>query len=81
MLFGENIKSGNLRTDFIFVVVYKFLRLWYNWEIGKFVSEKVSKNDWGKSVVKELSDFIQRKNEGIKGFSPSNIWRMKQFYG
>lgn len=39
------------------------------WEIGKYVSGKVSKNEWGKSVVKELSDFIQRKNEGIKGFS------------
>lgn len=50
------------------------------WEIGKFVSEKVNKNEWGKSVVEELSDFIQRKNEGIKGFSASNIWRMKQFY-
>ena len=50
------------------------------WEIGKFVSEKVSKNEWGKSVVKELSDFIQHKNEGIKGFSPQNIWHMKQFY-
>ena len=49
-------------------------------EIGKFVSEKVGKNKWGKSVVKELSDFIQHKNEGIKGFSPQNIWRMKQFY-
>lgn len=50
------------------------------WGIGKFVSEKVSQNEWGKSVVKELSAFIQRKNEGIKGFSPQNIWRMKQFY-
>ena len=50
------------------------------WEIGKYVSEKVSKNERGKSVVKELSDFIQHKNEGIKGFSPQNIWRMKQFY-
>ena len=50
------------------------------WEIGKYVSEKVSKNEWGKSVVKELSDFIQHKNEGIKGFSPQYIWRMKQFY-
>lgn len=43
------------------------------WGIGKFVSEKISKNEWGKSVVKELSDFIQHKNEGIKGFSPQNI--------
>ena len=50
------------------------------WEIGKFVSDKVSKNEWGKSVVKELSEFIQHQNKGIKGFSPQNIWRMKQFY-
>lgn len=50
------------------------------WEIGKFVSNKVSKNEWGKSIVKELSEFIQHQNKGIKGFSPSNIWRMKQFY-
>lgn len=28
------------------------------WEIGKFVSNKVNKNEWGKSVVKQLSDFI-----------------------
>ncbi len=34
----------------------------------------------GKSIVKELSDFIQHKNKGIKGFSLQNIWRMKQFY-
>ena len=52
----------------------------YVWEIGKYVNEKVSKNEWGKSVVNELSDFIQRKNYGINGFSLSNIVRMKQFY-
>lgn len=50
------------------------------WEIGKFVSEKVSKNEWGKFVVKEMTEFIQDKNGGIKGFFASNIWRIKQFY-
>ncbi len=44
------------------------------WEIGKFVSDKVSKNEWGKSIVKELSEFIQHQNKGIKGFSPQNIF-------
>jgi len=50
------------------------------WEIGKYVSGKVKSNAWGKSVVNEFSDFVQRKYIGIKGFSPQNIWRMKQFY-
>jgi len=44
------------------------------------VSRRVSDGGWGKSVVKEFSDFIQSRYVGMKGFSPSNIWRMKQFY-
>jgi predicted nuclease of restriction endonuclease-like (RecB) superfamily len=50
------------------------------WDIGKYVSRRVSNGGWGKSVVKEFSDFIQSRYVGIKGFSSSNIWRMKQFY-
>jgi predicted nuclease of restriction endonuclease-like (RecB) superfamily len=50
------------------------------WEIGKYISEKVKSNAWGKSIVNEFADFIQRKYLGIKGFSAQNIWRMKQFY-
>ncbi|MDO4477040.1 MAG: DUF1016 N-terminal domain-containing protein [Clostridia bacterium] len=68
----------NSRRDAFKAVNRELINMY--WEIGKSVSEKVSKNEWGKSVVKELSDFIQHKNKGIKGFSPQNIWRMKQFY-
>ena len=50
------------------------------WDIGAYVSLRVSEGGWGKSVVKEFSDFIQSRYVGIRGFSASNIWRMKQFY-
>ena len=50
------------------------------WEIGHFISRKVTADNWGKSVVQEFSRFIQSHFVGIKGFSPQNIWRMKQFY-
>jgi len=50
------------------------------WEVGKYISEKVISESWGKSVVKEFSEFVQSNYIGIKGFSPQNIWRMKQFY-
>ena len=50
------------------------------WEVGKYISEKVAAESWGKSIVKEFSEFIQSNYIGIKGFSPQNIWRMKQFY-
>jgi predicted nuclease of restriction endonuclease-like (RecB) superfamily len=50
------------------------------WGIGEYVSRRVAESGWGKSVVKEFADFIQSRYVGIKGFSPQNIWRMKQFY-
>jgi len=50
------------------------------WKIGEYVSRRVSESGWGKSIVKDFSDFIQRHYVGIQGFSSQNIWRMKQFY-
>ncbi len=50
------------------------------WEVGEYVSKKVNNLEWGNSVVKNLSEYIQHKEPDIKGFSSQNIWRMKQFY-
>lgn len=50
------------------------------WNIGEYINKKVEQSDWGKSVVKELADFIQTNEPEIKGFSDKNLWRMKQFY-
>jgi predicted nuclease of restriction endonuclease-like (RecB) superfamily len=50
------------------------------WDIGKSVSEKAQNNGWGKSIVEQLSKDLQTEFPGIRGFSASNIWRMKTFY-
>ena len=50
------------------------------WEIGKYISTKTIKENWGKSVVTELATYIKTKEPTIKGFSDKNLWRMKQFY-
>jgi predicted nuclease of restriction endonuclease-like (RecB) superfamily len=50
------------------------------WEIGGYVSEKVKHSGWGKAVVEDFASFIQAERPDIKGFSTSNIWRMRQFY-
>jgi predicted nuclease of restriction endonuclease-like (RecB) superfamily len=34
----------------------------------------------GKSVVKQLAEFIALTGPNVKGFSAQNFWRMKQFY-
>ncbi len=50
------------------------------WQIGQTISQKVSSESWGKSVVSELASYITRNAPEIKGFSDKNLWRMKQFY-
>lgn len=50
------------------------------WNVGQYISTKTIKENWGKSVVKELAIYISKKEPNAKGFSDKNLWRMKQFY-
>lgn len=50
------------------------------WNIGAYISDKVRREGWGKSVVADFAVFIQQERPEIRGFSAQNIWRMKQFY-
>lgn len=50
------------------------------WNIGQYIYFKIEQSNWGQSIVKELSDHIQKTEPDIKGFSDKNLWRMKQFY-
>jgi len=68
----------NARAKALTTVNKELINLY--WNIGKYISERVETEEWGKSVVKELSLFIQSTKPNIKGFSDKNIWRMKQFY-
>lgn len=51
-----------------------------NFEIGKLIVQNQEKNNWGKSIVDTLSKDINRVIDGAKGYSPQNLWRMRQFY-
>ena len=50
------------------------------WTVGAHLSRKVAEASWGKRIVKELSDWLLTQAPDLKGFSASNLWRMKQFY-
>ena len=50
------------------------------WKIGKYISQKINQEEWGKGVVKNLSAYLKETEADIKGFSVQNLWRMKQFY-
>lgn len=50
------------------------------WNVGQYISAKISSSTWGESVVKELSEYLAKTDPTLKGFSDKNMWRMKQFY-
>ena len=50
------------------------------WRVGEFISRKIAAAGWGKNTVSALSDFIRARRPGIRGFSASNLWRMRQFH-
>ncbi len=50
------------------------------WEIGKYISNKIANEEWGKGIVKNLSNYLKETEPELKGFSSQNLWRMKQFY-
>lgn len=68
----------NSRSNAIKAVNSELINLY--WNIGEHINLKVEQSEWGKSVVKELADFIQSTEPELKGFSDKNLWRMKQFY-
>jgi predicted nuclease of restriction endonuclease-like (RecB) superfamily len=50
------------------------------WQVGEFISGRIGTEGWGKGTVADLSAFIQRRHPGVRGFSPPNLWRMRQFF-
>jgi len=50
------------------------------WNIGKSISEKAEKANWGSSVVEELSKDLKTEFPNQKGFSRSNLFSMKKWF-
>jgi predicted nuclease of restriction endonuclease-like (RecB) superfamily len=50
------------------------------WSIGQHISQKVDQEGWGTGTVSALADYIRTRIPNARGFSASNLWRMKQFF-
>lgn len=66
------------RSKAILAVNTEMINLY--WNIGQYIHNRIETAQWGKSVVKELADFLQKSEPDLKGFSDANLWRMRQFY-
>ena len=49
-------------------------------EIGGLIAIRQEQHGWGKSVVERLSADLKRQTKGLQGFSPQNLWLMRQIH-
>jgi predicted nuclease of restriction endonuclease-like (RecB) superfamily len=50
------------------------------WDIGRGIVEKQNLLGWGDSVVEALAKDLSDAFPGMRGFSTSSLWRMRQLY-
>lgn len=50
------------------------------WNLGKYISIKVSSSEWGEGIVDKLVEYISNKIPDARGFNRRGFYRMKQFY-
>ncbi len=50
------------------------------YQIGKIITQKQAREGWGKGIVEQLAKDIEKQLCITEGFSPRNLWFMKQFY-
>lgn len=50
------------------------------WDIGAAIREKQATLGWGDGVVDRLARDLKRAFPDATGFSPSNLWRMRQLH-
>jgi predicted nuclease of restriction endonuclease-like (RecB) superfamily len=50
------------------------------WQLGEYISDKISSAEWGDGVVEELAATLARRFPNLRGFTRRNLFRMRQFY-
>jgi predicted nuclease of restriction endonuclease-like (RecB) superfamily len=51
-----------------------------NWEVGKYVFQKIKNASWGTGIVDNLVDYLKKEQPDLKGYNRRSIYRMVQFY-
>lgn len=50
------------------------------WQVGAYISRKLEQAEWGDAVVSQLAIYLAYTQPGLRGFTRSNLFRMRQFY-
>ena len=69
---------GAARTRAVAAVNTTLIELY--WKIGEYISRKIAEDAWGQGPVDALAEYIRHRQPNARGFSGSNLRRMRQFF-
>lgn len=79
-IFLEDIKTRIKETQIKAAMSVNQELIKLHWWIGSEIVKRQETESWGSQVIEKLCKDIQSGFPGLKGFSRSNVFRMKAFY-
>lgn len=76
----KQLKSAILASRYRVAVLANKEMLGLYFAVGKLISEKTNQEKWGAKVLEVVSNDLQNELPGLRGFSASNIKKMRIFY-
>lgn len=76
----EELKSRYRKAQIKAAVKVNAEQLLFNWQLGRDLVIRKAEEKWGSGVVEQVSMDLQAAFPESKGFSTTNLWRMKQWY-
>ena len=77
---AEVIKTAILQSQYEASKDINRIQLGLYLGIGKFLSEKTRKAQWGTNALQTISDKLKSDLPGLRGFSATNLKNMRIFY-
>ena len=77
---AETIKQAILDAQYEAAKGVNNIQLMLYYSVGRFISLNTRKNKWGTNAIATISQLLKQDMPGLRGFSESNIKKMRIFY-
>ena len=76
----KKVKKEILRSRYLIAKVANKELLSLYFKVGNLISNKVAAEKWGSKTIDTFSSDLQNELKGLRGFSSTNLKRMRKFY-
>lgn len=76
----EHIKTAILQGQFEAAKEVNRVQLAVYYAIGRYLSNNAKFFAWGTGVMEKISDMLHKELPGLRGFSKSNLYEIRNFY-